>query len=42
MPTAFGYGKKKGIPQKEEKGSQKKSGKQIDAVKLFVITLLAD
>ena len=41
MPTAFGYGKKKGIPQKEEKGSQKKSGKQIDAVKLFVITLLA-
>lgn len=41
MPTAFGYGKKKGIPQKEEKGSQKQSGKQIDAVKLFVITLLA-
>lgn len=37
MPTAFGYGKRKGLPQKKQKGS----GKQIDAVKLFVITLLA-
>ncbi|MCI6675631.1 MAG: RnfABCDGE type electron transport complex subunit G [Clostridiales bacterium] len=37
MPTAFGYGKRKGLPQKKQKGSVK----QIDAVKLFVITLLA-
>ena len=37
MPTAFGFGKNKGIPQKKEKGA----GKKLDAVKLFVITLLA-
>lgn len=37
MPTAFGLGKNKGIPQKKEKGS----GKKGEAIKLFVITLLA-